>query len=50
MDDQVNIDFVRQTLQADPMMTALCNNMPSNRPISPSLFNWITTLNLTFDP
>ena len=32
VEDQVNIDF-DQTLQADPMMTAICNNMP-NRPIT----------------
>ena len=43
--DQENIDFVRQTLQAHPMITAICNNMPY-RPISPSLFNRITILNL----
>ena len=42
VENQENIDFVRQTLQADPMMTAICNNMP-NKPISPSLSNrsWI---------
>ena len=30
VEDQENIDFVLQSLQADPMMTSICNNM-SNR-------------------
>ena len=28
VEDQENLNFVRKTLQADPMMTAICNNMP----------------------
>ena len=47
---QENIDFVCQTLQADPMMTARCNNMPNRPIISPSLFNRNTKLNHTLDP
>ena len=42
VEDQENIDFIRQDLQADPMMTAICNNM--------SLFNPITILDLILDP
>ena len=43
---QVNSDMVRQALQADPMMTARCNNIP----ISPLSFNRITRLDLSWYP
>ena len=44
---QVNIDIVRQALQAEPMMTARRNTIPN---ISPSSFNRITRLDLSWHP